>query len=550
MIQYARSTWPELVCSRRFSLPHLQRVCLIGTVCLALFSSLTLAADAPVSADVLFVGATIVDGSGAPGAIGDVALRGDKIVAVGQFRTGTVGLTLDCQGLIITPGFIDLHNHSDSQMVDRLLRANVNFLTQGCTTIVTGNCGAGPVEVESYFKKIDAEGAGTHVIHLLPQGSLRALVLGAVDRAPTADELKKMKSLAEKAMRDGAWGMSTGLIYVPGTYSKTDELVEIAKVVASHGGLYASHIRNEGLQLLESVDEAIEIGRQAKLPVHVSHFKASGPEAWGLIKRVAEQIEQARKSGLIVTADQYPYIASSTSLDAMLLPTWARAGGQEALFKRLDDAAQGKRIRDSILAELALREQAPIRLARYKPQPKWVGRSLTEIAELEKRPTLEIVLEIIRNGGAAAVSFSMSEEDVRFAMQIPWVATASDGRAFLPDADRPHPRSYGTFSRKIGHYALQEKVVTLEQAVRSSSGLPADILKLTDRGYLKAGQFADVAVFDPKTFRDTATFESPHQYSTGMRYVYVAGQPAIYNGVATGTLAGKALRRPPSKMKS
>ena len=543
MIQTSRNTVQHLSALRLLSPTSLRLLISLFAAWLSLVTPVA-AEDTRIVADVLLSGGTIVDGSGAPGVIGDVALRGDKVVAVGKFDTSRVGLIIDCQGLVVTPGFIDLHNHSDSQMVDRLTRANVNFLTQGCTTIVTGNCGAGPIDVEAYFKKIDAEGVGTHVIHLLPHGSLRAQILGAVDRAPTAHELQKLTTLAEKAMRDGAWGMSTGLIYVPGTYSKTDELVEIAKVVAAHGGLYASHIRNEGLQLLESVNEAIEIGRQAKLPVHVSHFKASGPEAWGLVKRAADEIEKARQSGVVVTADQYPYIASSTSLEAMLLPSWARAGGQEALFKRLNDAEVGARIRDSILAELALREQAPIRIARYKAKPKWVGRSLTEIADLEQRPAVDIVLEITRDGGAAAVSFSMSEEDVRFVMQLPWVATASDGRAYLPDADRPHPRSYGTFSRKIGRYALKEEVVTLEQAVRSSSGLPADILKLTDRGYLKAGLVADVAVFDPKTFLDTGTFESPHQYSTGIRYVYVAGQPAIHAGVPTGTLAGKALRHP------
>lgn len=518
----------------------------IGSVLLCLILSVrsTYAAE-PVDADFLFTGATVYDGSGQPGVKANVAIKGDKIVAVGDFPTGQVGVTVDCTGLVLAPGFIDLHNHSDSQMIDRLTRANVNFLMQGCTTIVTGNCGAGPVDAAKYFQKMEADGIGTHVIHLLPHGSLRESVMGTQDRAPTDAQLQSMCELAEKAMQDGAWGMSTGLIYVPGTYSKTDELVRVAEVVSRHGGIYASHIRNEGLELLASVEETLEIGRQAKLPVHVSHFKSSGPEAWGLVRRAAEMIEKARAAGQTVTADQYPYIASSTSLEAMVLPTWARAGGQAELIKRLDDPQQGAKIRDSILHDLQKRgEQAPIRLARYKPRPDWVGKSLHEIAAKEQREMIDIVLEITRNGGAAAVSFGMHEDDVRHVMQLPWVATASDGRAYLPGADRPHPRSYGTFSRKIGFYAVQEKVLPLEVAIRSSSGLPADILKLTDRGYVRVGQIADLAIFSPETFRDAATFDDPHRYSTGLKHVLVAGQPAVLNGTPTGALAGKPLRHP------
>lgn len=509
---------------------------------LNVLSSIAVAQE-PVNADLLLQSGTLFDGSGGDGVIGDVAIKGEKIVAVGTFKTGRVLLTIDCTGLTVAPGFIDLHNHSDSQMVDRRTRGNVNFLMQGCTTIVTCNCGSGPVNAGKYFEAIDAAGAGTNVIHLLPQGSLRQDVMGSINRAPTAAELAKMKELAETAMQDGVFGMSTGLIYVPSSYAQTDELIEIAKVVAAHGGLYASHIRGEGLELLKSINEAIEIGRQAKLSVHVSHFKASGPEAWGLIRQAAEQIEKARKAGQTVTADQYPYIASSTSLEAMLIPTWARAGGQTALVKRLDDAEQGSRIRHYIADTLEKRgDQAPIRIARYKPRPDWVGKSLTEIARGEKRDAVKIVLEITRQGGAAGVSFGMHEDDVRFAMQLPWVATASDGRAYLPGDDKPHPRSYGTFSRKIGLYAVQEKVVTLAQAIRSSSGLPADILGLTDRGYLKPGAIADVVVFDPAQVRDTATFDSPHQYAAGMKHVLVNGQPAVWEGTPTGALAGRALR--------
>lgn len=503
------------------------------------------AAEGPVDADLLLAGGLVVDGAGADGAVGDVAIRDGKIVAIGKFDRGAIGEVIDCQGMIVCPGFIDLHNHSDRSIVDPQTRANTNYLTQGCTTVVTGNCGGGPVDVAKYFKQVDEAGAGTNVIHLLPQGSLRSQVFGSARRTPSTEELDKMRELADKAMRDGAYGMSTGLIYVPGTYSQTDELVEIAKVVAEHGGLYASHIRNEGTELLDAVREALAIGRRAGLPVHVSHFKASGREAWGSLRVAAGLIEQARQEGQKATADQYPYVASSTSLEAMVIPTWAREGGSKELIKRLDDPENGEKLLGEIADKLKTRNK--IVIASYRQRPAWIGKSLEEIAELEKRPVLEVVLEITRGGGAAAVSFGMNEEEVRYAMQLPWVATASDGSAKLPAADRPHPRSFGTFSRKIGRYALGEKVISLAAAVRSSSGLPADILGLSDRGYIRKDYVADLVVFDPKTFLDHATFDDPYQYSSGARYVFVAGKPAVYEGTPTGALAGRALRHASTK---
>lgn len=497
----------------------------------------------PQRADLLLKGGTLLDGSGEEGVVGDLAIKDGKIIAVGKFE-GIAEKVIDCAGLVVAPGFIDLHNHSDGGIVTPRARANVNFLTQGCTTIVTGNCGSGPIDVRDYFAKIDAAGAGTNVIHLLPQGSLRREVLGEAQRKATPEELARMKELTERAMREGAWGMSTGLIYVPSSYADTDELVEIAKVVAAHGGIYASHIRGEGLELLASVNEALEIGRRAELPVHVSHFKASGRETWGLIREAARMIEEARGKGQTVTADQYPYVASSTSLEATLIPTWARAGGRQALVARFDDAEVASRLRDEIAKKLALRDEgAVIQIARYSPRPDWTGLRLSQIAQKENKSPLALVEEITRGGGASIVNFSMSEEDVRFAMKRSWVATASDGRTYVPDASQPHPRSYGTFPRKIGRYAIDEKVLSLEQAVRSASGLPADILGLPERGYLREGYIADVTVFDPESFRDTATYEAPHRYAQGCRYVFVAGVPAIFEGHPTGALAGKALPR-------
>ena len=498
----------------------------------------------PIDADLVLRGGTLYDGTGAAPVVADLAVKGDRIVAIGTFETGKVGLEINCRGLVVAPGFIDLHNHSDAQVVDRLTRANVNFVMQGCTTVVTGNCGSGPVEVSEYYQKIDAAGAGTNVAHLLPQGNLREVVIGSMQRAATPDELMNMKELARRAMREGAWGMSTGLIYVPSSFADSAELVDIAAVVGEEGGLYASHIRNEGAGLLVAVKEALDIGRQAKLPVHISHFKSSGRDAWGLVHRAVAMIEEARNEGHTVTADQYPYLASSTSLEATVIPQWARAGGHKELVARLDDSEQSTRIREAIADAVRKGDDGErLKIARYAPKPQWAGKSLAEIATGEKITPVDVVVEITRAGGAAIVNFSMSEEDVRYVMTIPWVATASDGRAYLPGGDRPHPRSYGTFSRKIGHYALREKTVDLATAIRSSTGLPADILHLPERGYLRLGHFADLVIFDPNSFSDEATFDDPHRYSRGLAHVIVNGQSAVWNGTPTGALAGRALRR-------
>ncbi|MBL8829255.1 MAG: amidohydrolase family protein [Planctomycetaceae bacterium] len=495
--------------------------------------------------DILLQGGTIYDGTTAEPRTGNVAIKGNRLVAVGEFDAKLAEVVIDCTGLVVCPGFIDLHTHSDRSITDPVGRANVNFLTQGCTTIVTGNCGFGPVDVAKYFSEIDSAGAGTHVIHMLPHGSLREAVMGKTRRDPTVEEIEQLCKLADKAMVDGAYGMTTGLIYVPGIYSKTDEIVAVAKVVARHGGIYGSHIRGEGATLLDAVREAIEIGKQAELPVHVSHFKASGNRVWGTLRAAGQIIEQARSAGQRVTADQYPYTASSTSLEATLLPAWAREGGREKIKERLEDEHDSKRLRADVAKKLTTTDR--IVIANYRSRPEWLGKSLAEIAKADGREEVDVALDIERNGGASIIHHNMHEDDVRYAMQLPWVSTASDGSAKTPGLDRPHPRSFGTFSRKIGRYAIADSVITLTHAIRSASGLPADILGLTDRGYLKPGLIADVVVFDPKTFRDQATFDDPFRYSTGVRHAFVAGVRAIHEGVPTGALAGKALRKPAAK---
>jgi N-acyl-D-aspartate/D-glutamate deacylase len=510
-----------------------------------LLVALLAAADpaAPVEADLVLRGGTVYDGSGQPGRVADVALKGDRVVAVGQFQVAGQPKALDCAGLVVAPGFIDLHTHSDQPLQVAPTRQNLCYLTQGVTTVVTGNCGSGPTDVAAYYTKLEKNGVGSNVAHQVPHNNVRELVMGNVDRPPTADELAKMRQLVGQGMRDGAWGLSTGLIYNPGTYAKTDEIIELAKVAAKHGGFYATHMRDEGTGLLDSITETLTIGRAAGLPVHISHIKSSGRRNWGKAGDAIALVEKARAGGQVVTADQYPYPASSTSLRAMVVPTQYREGTARDFQARLADPEQGPKIKAAIERMIDGRAGGKsLRIASCRSRPAWQGKDLVTIAEQEKKPVVDIVVDIEKNGGAQVVSFGMSEEDVRLFMQRPWVATASDGGSKVPDSTVPHPRSYGTFPRKVGRYAVEEQVIPLEQAIRSASGLPADVLRLPQRGYLKPGYFADVVVFDPKTFRDTATYDKPHQYAPGVKWLYVNGQAAIADGKPTPALAGRVLR--------
>jgi N-acyl-D-aspartate/D-glutamate deacylase len=509
----------------------------------ALCLLLSLPAAEAVEADYVFHNVTLVDGSGQPPMKGDLALKGERIVGVGTFPMKGTPHVIDGTGLVGAPGFIDLHTHSDKPIVEAATRANLNYLTQGVTTIVTGNCGMGPVDVAAYLEKIDKGKAGTNVLHQVPHNDLRTAVMGNANRLPTAEELEKMKALMDRGMRDGAWGLSTGLYYTPGSYAQLDELIDLARIAAAHGGFYASHMRDEGPGLLASVTETLTIGEKAGVPVHISHLKAYSRRAWGKAADAVALIEQARTRGQAVTADQYPYTASSTSLAADVIPAVFREGTAKDFLARLDDVEQGPKVRQAIQQLLDVCDGGKaLRIARYTPNTQWQGKDLAAIAEAEKKTPLDIVLEIERHGGAQIVNFSMQEEEVRFIMKQPWVATASDGGAKVPDDTMPHPRNYGCFPRKVGRFALDEKFITLEQAVRSASGLPADILHLPERGYLKSGYYADVVVFDPLTFRDTATFDKPQQYATGVRYLFVNGVAAIAEGKATGELPGRALR--------
>ncbi|CAN5572397.1 D-aminoacylase [soil metagenome] len=515
----------------------------------ALLLTLTFTALEPAT---LIRGATVYDGSGKPGVVTDVLLDGNSIKKIGKQEPGPNQRVIDGTGLVVAPGFIDMHTHSDTGLLGINVeegRANTPYVVQGVTTIVTGNCGLGPTDTAAFFKKLD-KGAGSNVIHQVPHNSVREKVMGNVNRAPTTEEQHKMEQLVDQNMKDGAWGFATGLIYNPGTYAKTDEVVALAAVAGKHGGHYASHIRDESGGLLDAISEAINVGKQASCPVHISHIKCSGTAHHGKSAGAVALIEKARKDGMKVTADQYPYIASSTSLRATLVPSRYREGSHKDLVARMDDPETGPKMKADIAKSLKERGNGNlIQIARYAPHPEWQGKRISDVAAAEKRQPIDIVMEIERNGGAQIVNFGMNEEDVRLFMKQPWVATASDGSNQKPGDTVPHPRSYGTFARKIGKYSIEDNVIPLEAAIRSASGLPADILGFTDRGYIKEGYKADVVVLDPATYRDVATYEKPHQLSTGVKWLFVNGQLVIEDGKhKPDVLAGRPLRHE-SKMK-
>jgi len=527
---------------------HVRRIGKTGTLLPWVILGLSLAMlaapvpAAPLDADLVLRGGTIHDGSGAAPVVGDVAVRAGRIVAVGKVTPGKVGRTIDCSGLVVAPGLIDLHTHSDGTLAQPGVRPCLNYLMQGCTTMVTGNCG-GASDVGKFLKDVDANGAGTNILHLVGHSTVRGKVLGSARRAPTAEELERMNALVDQAMRDGAWGLSSGLIYAPGAYAETDELVALARVAASHGGVYATHIRGEADEILEAVAEAIRIGRQSGAPVHISHFKSMQIPNWGRIRDAAATIEKARAEGLKITADQYPYTANSYSLADAVLPEaklqWCR---RPELGQRMArDPAFNALARGVIADQLGRFEK--ITIASSKKFPDYVGRSLAKIAAKEKLDPVDLVLKIAAQETPQVVSHSMSEKDVRWAMALPWVATASDGSARTPDPrEHHHPRNFGTFARKIGRYAIQDKVIPLEHAIRSATGLPADIFGIPERGYLRPGYHADIVVFDPANYLDQATFDKPQQYATGVRYVFLGGRAAIDDGKPVAKLFGRALR--------
>jgi dihydroorotase/N-acyl-D-amino-acid deacylase len=504
----------------------------------------------PLSADLVITGGTVIDGTGAPGFAADVAVRDGRIIAVGPGLRAIEGArVIDATGHMVAPGFLDLHAHLDPLLEIPDAESHVR---QGVTTALGGPDGGSPWPFAAYLDSAAAAGLGMNVAFLVGHNTIRREVLGMADRAPTADELARMKAMVAQGMEDGAFGLSTGLRYLPGAFAKTDEVIELARVAGERGGIYTSHLRDEGMQLLEGVSEAIEIGRQAGIPVVLTHHKVIGKPMWGASEKTLALIDSARAGGVDVMADQYPYTASYTGIN-VLVPAWAGAGGDSALLRRLENPG----LRDSIMAGIIWNIEndrgggdiSRIQLALVRWDRSLEGKTLADWAAREgKAPTprvgAELVLEAIRRGGASAIYHVMDEGDVERILRHPFTAVASDGRLVRPGDGHPHPRWYGTFPRVLARYVRERGVLTLEEAVRKMTSLPADRLGLADRGRIREGAVADLTIFDPATVADLATFEAPHQYPAGIPYVIVNGVVVVDGGAMSAARPGQVLRRP------
>jgi len=498
--------------------------------------------------DLILRNGTVIDGTGAPGFRADVGIRGNRIQAVSRQALPLGRWEIDVRGLVIAPGFIDMHAHIDP--IDRLPEAR-SMVSQGVTTAVGGPDGSSPWPLAPYLDGLERRGVGVNVAMLVGHNSIRRGVMALDDRAPTADELERMKANVAEAMEDGAWGISTGLKYLPGSFAKTDEVIALSREAAARGGFYTSHLREEGLGLIDSVKEAIEIGRQAEIPIVLTHHKVIGQPMWGSSRKTLALVEAARKEGIDVMMDQYPYTATYTGI-TVLVPAWARAGGTSKFKQRLKDPDLRAKIKREIIFNIENdRGGGDLRRVQFglvKWDKQLEGKTLYDWA-LQKglKPTsetgAELVIEAIQNGGASCIYHVLSDEDVERIMAHPLTMAGSDGRLTEPGNGHPHPRWYGAFPRILGHYVREKKILKLEEAIRKMTSLSAKRLGLTDRGAIRVGAFADIVVFDPATIIDRATFSDPHQYPVGIHHVLVNGKAAILNGTFQNRRAGRVLRR-------
>jgi N-acyl-D-aspartate/D-glutamate deacylase len=496
--------------------------------------------------DVVIANGTVVDGSGSPGYTADIGIKGGTIVTIGKIRASQGKRVISAGGQYVVPGFIDIHTHVDRGILDEQGKNARNYLTQGVTTLVTGNCGDGTYEVADYFARMQQQGVGPNIVHLVGHGTVRRAVMKEADRLPTAGEMEQMKSLVDKSMREGASGMSSGLYYAPGSFARVDELVGLAEVIRPYGGFYASHIRDESdytTGLKASIAEAIEVGEKAGVTVEISHIKALGEPVWGQAPDVCRIIEAAQARGLRVYADQYPYDASGTSMTSATLPRWVEADGKTR--ERLRDPRLLPGIKTQVAGNIQRRGGPEnLLISSFPATPELEGKNLLEISRALGETPVDAAIDVMLMGGASVTSFNMSEDDIEFFMKKPYVLTCSDGDIIRFGKAVPHPRSYGAFTRKIRHYVIDRKVISMEQAIRAATGLPAQVLAFRDRGLIREGYAADVVVFDPEMISDKATFARPHRYSEGINFVLVNGRLAVDQGRLTGILAGIPL--PPS----
>jgi N-acyl-D-aspartate/D-glutamate deacylase len=509
-----------------------------SAIALAFFPLL---AGAQQKVDVLIRGGTVIDGTGTAEKKADVGITGDKITFIGNAASSrvTAKKTINAAGLVVAPGFIDPHTHTGGDLSDPKTKSNLPYLMQGVTTVMVNNDGGGPIDIGKQLGDYTKNGIGTNAAAYIGQGSVRRTVMGMSGGAPSATQLDSMKKIVERAMNDGAIGMSTGLYYAPGSYSSTEEVIELAKVAASKGGNYDSHIRDESsynIGLVKSVDEVVRIGREAHMPVHISHIKALGVDVWGKSDSVIALMKNARAEGVDITGSQYPYTASGTSVGASLLPRWAEIGGRDSLLWRIKDSATHVRLVADMTENMRRRGGANTLLITGGRDSTVRGKRLDAVGQTWNMPPIDAALKIIQNGDASVASFNMNEKDIVNFMKQDFISTDSDG-------SDGHPRKYGAFPKFIHEYVEQKHVMSLPQGIERSSSRSAKMLGFKNRGELKKGYFADVIVFDPKTFRDRSTYEQPTLLAAGMKYVLVNGVVTISNGTYTGATAGRVLKR-------
>lgn len=499
--------------------------------------------------DVLIRGGRLLDGSGNPWIYADIGVKQGRIAAVGRLAGARAQITIDATGLYVAPGFIDVHSHAAEGLGKPSLRMAEPLLAQGLTTVVLNPDGGGSWPLSEQTAKYEAHGIGVNAALMVGHGTLRREVMGVEDRPPSDEELERMKAMVREGMAAGAFGLSSGLYYAPGSYAATDEVAALAMEVAPLG-VYASHIRDEGdysVGLLAAVDEVIQISEQAGIPGIVTHFKALGPDNWGKVVPALNHIERARERGVSVWTDQYPYEASGTGITGALVPRWALAGetmpGQPTpLERRLRNPRERSRLRDEMLVNIARRGGAEtLRISRHRPDISLEGLSLAEIAQARSQAPVDLALDLLDVGGAGLVSFNMSEVDIATIMRKDYNMTSSDGGLVELGEGKPHPRYYGAFARKIRRYVIERQTVTLAQAIRSMSSLPATVFGLHDRGHIRVGGAADIVVFDLAELRDRASYDEPHQLASGMQAVLVNGVPAMLDGTFQGTLSGVVL---------
>ncbi|MDB5137617.1 MAG: D-aminoacylase [Mucilaginibacter sp.] len=515
---------------------------------LLFFCFLPIALFAQQHFDIILKNGKIIDGTGNPWFYGDVGVVKNKIIGIGDLSKSKADKTIDATGLIIAPGFIDVHTHIEG---DEKKTPNAdNFIYDGVTTVITGNCGSSRVNIKKYFKQLDSIKLSVNVGTLIGHNDVRSAVLGEGAVTPDAAQLKQMEGLVEQAMRDGAMGFSTGLIYTPGIYSKTDEVVALAKAAAKYKGIYTSHMRNESDKIFDAITEAIDVGRQAKMRVEISHFKVGLPN-WNRSDEMIAMVEKARAEGLDVTVDQYPYTASSTTLN-VLLPDWLLAGGRDSVLKRLKDTVIHKKVVAEMIKDMTRRGRQHFDyavVAHCGADNSLNGKNIMQINLLKGRPStipdeIETILDITKKGSATMVFHGMNEDDVENILKYPLTMVASDSGIRQFGEGVPHPRGYGSNARVLGYYVREKHLIRLEDAVRKMTSLPAQKFQIEGRGILQPGMFADIVIFDAATVKDQSTFEHPHAYSTGFKYVLVNGKLTVDNFKHLGTRNGAILHGP------